>query len=790
MKIPMSWLDDYTNLGVNAKEYSDGMTMSGSKVESFESAGDEIEKVVVGKITEINKHPDADKLVVCQVDVGDKSVQIVTGAPNVFVGASIPVALHGAKLPGGVTIKKGKLRGVVSEGMMCSTDELGMSEERADGILILDGEPGPGQDIRKILGLNEVVVDFDITSNRPDCLSVIGLARESAATFGKPFSIPAVAVEENAEDVRDYVSVTIQEPALCPRYSARVVKNIKIEPSPKWMQDRLHACGVRAINNIVDITNYVMLEYGQPMHAFDINFLTNQKIIVRRARPQERIVTLDSAERVLDETMLVICDDAKPVAVAGVMGGENSEINDNTKTIVFESANFVGSSVRTTAKTLGMRTESSSRYEKELDPCMTVDAVNRACQLINQLDAGEVVGGVIDICSDLGSAHMIALRPDKINAFLGTSISKEEMISILEQIEFSVKGDIITVPSFRRDVETEADVAEEIARFYGYNKIESTLMRGETVMGGKTKEQRTEDAVKAVLVGQGLYEIYTYTFTDPKSFDRLNIPADDPLRKVVPISNPLGEEQSIMRTNTMNEMLRALSLNYSHRNQNVSLFEIGKVYVPKSLPMTELPEERQMVTIGMYGNDIDFYELKGVIEQLLQALNIKKYKVESVADNKTFHPGRTAKLTINGEYAGIFGQVDYRVTQNYEIDLPVFLAALEFDQLFRYQRPEKSYQALPKYPAVTRDIAMLCDDTIEVGQIEEVIKKCSGELLEELQLFDVYKGKQIPHGKKSVAYSVLFRNKSKTLEESEVNAVMERILTELEAKLHAELRKN
>ena len=547
---------------------------------------------------------------------------------------------------------------------------------------------------------------------------------------------------------------------------------------------------MRAINNIVDITNYVMLEYGQPMHAFDINFLTNQKIIVRRARPQERIVTLDSAERVLDETMLVICDDAKPVAVAGVMGGENSEINDNTKTIVFESANFVGSSVRTTAKTLGMRTESSSRYEKELDPCMTVDAVNRACQLINQLDAGEVVGGVIDICSDLGSAHMIALRPDKINAFLGTSISKEEMISILEQIEFSVKGDIITVPSFRRDVETEADVAEEIARFYGYNKIESTLMRGETVMGGKTKEQRTEDAVKAVLVGQGLYEIYTYTFTDPKSFDRLNIPADDPLRKVVPISNPLGEEQSIMRTNTMNEMLRALSLNYSHRNQNVSLFEIGKVYVPKSLPMTELPEERQMVTIGMYGNDIDFYELKGVIEQLLQALNIKKYKVESVADNKTFHPGRTAKLTINGEYAGIFGQVDYRVTQNYEIDLPVFLAALEFDQLFRYQRPEKSYQALPKYPAVTRDIAMLCDDTIEVGQIEEVIKKCSGELLEELQLFDVYKGKQIPHGKKSVAYSVLFRNKSKTLEESEVNAVMERILTELEAKLHAELRKN
>ena len=790
MKIPMSWLDDYTSLGVGAKEYSDGMTMSGSKVESCESAGDEIDKVVVGKITEINKHPDADKLVVCQVDVGDKTVQIVTGAPNVFEGASVPVALHGARLPGGVTIKKGKLRGVMSEGMMCSTDELGMSEERADGILILDGEPAPGQDIRDVLGLNEVVVDFDITSNRPDCLSVIGLARESAATFGKPFSIPTVTVEENSQDVKDYVSVTVQEPVLCPRYSARVVKNIKIGPSPKWLQDRLHACGVRAINNIVDITNYVMLEYGQPMHAFDINFLSNQKIIVRCARPQERIVTLDSVERVLDENMLVICDDAKPVAVAGVMGGENSEINENTKTIVFESANFLGTSVRTTAKTLGMRTESSSRYEKELDPGMTVDAVNRACQLINQLGAGEVVGGVIDICSDLDSAHTISLRPDKINTFLGTSIPKEEMISILEQIEFSVEGDIITVPSFRRDVVTEADVAEEIARFYGYNKIESTLMRGETVMGGKTKEQRTEDAVKAVLVGQGLYEIYTYTFTDPKSFDRLNIPADDPLRKAVPISNPLGEEQSIMRTNTMNEMLRALSLNYSHRNQNVSLFEIGKVYVSKSLPVAELPEERQMVTIGMYGNDTDFYELKGIIEQLLQALNIRKYKVESSTENKTFHPGRTAKLTINGEYAGIFGQVHYCVTQNYEIDLPVYLAALEFDTLFRYQRPEKSYQALPKYPAVTRDIAMLCDDTIEVGQIEEVIKKCSGELLEELQLFDVYKGKQIPHGKKSVAYSVLFRDKSKTLEESEVNAVMERILTELETRLHAELRKN
>ncbi len=789
MKLPLSWLSDYTKISAVGREYAHALTMTGSKVETCEMIGGEIEKVVVGKILKIDRHPDADKLVVCHVNVGDNDVQIVTGATNVFEGAYVPVALHKSHLPGGVTITKGKLRGVVSEGMMCSTDELGMTDGVATGILILEGEPQPGTDIKAVLGLDEYVADFEITSNRPDCLSVIGLARESAATYGADFSIPEIKVAENNENISDYVSVEVKDSELCPRYTARVVKNIKIEPSPMWLQRRLEACGVRAINNIVDITNYVMLEYGQPMHAFDLNFLNGSKIVVRRAEEGESITTLDGEDRKLSADMLVICDSEKPVAVAGVMGGENSEIKDDTKTIVFESANFKGSSVRLTAKALGMRTESSGRFEKGLDPYMTVDAVNRACQLICELGAGEVVGGIIDVCGELSKPVKIKLRPDKINSFLGIDIPKERMVDILEKIGFTVDGDTVTSPSFRTDIECEADVAEEIARFYGYDVIESTLMKGESTAGGKTPSQMLEDKIRASLTAQGLYEIYTYSFVDPATLDKLNIPSDDKLRSAVMISNPLGEEQSMMRTTPLGEMLKALSLNHSHRNADVALFEIANTYLPKSLPVTELPDERNVITCGMYGN-LDFYDLKGIVEQLLDSCNVKKYSFKTKTDNPSFHPGKTAALIIGGKECGCLGQVHPSVADNFELSMPTFAALIDFNAVLENAGGAKSYKHLPKFPAVTRDIAMLCDDETEVGSIEEIIRKSAGNLLEELNLFDVYKGKQIPEGKKSVAYSIVLRSADKTLEEAEVTAVMNSVVSGLESKLGAELRKN
>lgn len=789
MKLPLSWLNDYTKVGVTPKEYCDAMTLSGSKVDGYEMVGEGIDKVVVGKIEKIERHPDADKLVICRVNVGHQSLQIVTGAKNVFEGAYVPVALHGAHLPDGTVIKKGKLRGIVSEGMMCSTDELGMTEGVATGILILEGQPDLGEDIKKTLGLDEVIVDFDITSNRPDCLSIIGLARESAVTLGEEFHIPEISVLENEEKASDYISVKVEAPDLCPRYMARVVKNIKIEPSPMWMQKRLEGCGVRAINNIVDITNYVMLEYGQPMHAFDIDFLQGHSICVRTAKEGEEIVTLDGNDRKLTSDMLVICDAERPVAVAGVMGGLNSEIQEHTKTIVFESANFSGASVRATAKALGMRTEASARYEKELDANVTEAAVNRACQLINELGAGEVVGGTVEAFARVPKNIEIALRPGRINQFLGTNISEMEMIRILERLECQVKDGIVVPPTFRKDLETEADLAEEIARFYGYDKITSTLMRGEAVAGGKTVKQKMEDEVKRTLAGRGLYEIYTYSFTDPKSFDKLCIPARSKLRECVPILNPLGEEQSVMRTQHYHEMLKALSINMSHRNQNVGLFELGTVYYPKSLPVTELPEEREMITIGMYG-DVDFYDLKGIIEQLMEAMNIRKYSVQACKDNPTFHPGKTAELLVAGTSAGVFGAVHPRVCANYGLEQEILMASVDFNLLLEHMNPEKTYQPLPKFPAVTRDLAVICDDTVEVGKIEEIIRQCGRALIEEIKLFDIYKGKQIPKGKKSVAYSVVFRDANKTLEEQDVNQVMHKILNRLAEKLHVELRKN
>lgn len=788
MKMPMSWLNDYTKITVTPQEYCDAMTLSGSKVDAFGMVGHGIEKVVVGQIEKIEPHPDADKLVVCQVNAGTE-LQIVTGAKNVFEGAYVPVALHGAHLPDGTVIKKGKLRGVVSEGMMCSTDELGMTDGIATGILILDGQPKLGEDIKKTLGLDEVVVDFDITSNRPDCLSMIGLARESAVTMNEKFSVSKPVVAENSDNIGDYLSVSVESPELCPRYTARVVKNIHIAPSPEWMQKRLEHSGIRAINNIVDITNYVMLEYGQPMHAFDLEFLQGHTICVRTAKENEKIVTLDGTERALTKEMLVICDADRPVAVAGVMGGENSEIQETTKTIVFESANFSGASVRSTAKALGMRTEASARYEKELDAWMTEDAVNRACQLICELGAGEVVGGTIDICGTLPNRTEIALRPEKINRFLGTDIAESEMIRILERLECEVKDGKVYPPTFRKDLETEADLAEEIARFYGYDRIESTLMQGEAVAGGKTLKQKAEDLVRKTLAARGLYEIYTYSFTDPASFDKLNIPADSRLRRCVAVLNPLGEEQSVMRTQHYNEMLKALALNYSRRNQNVGLFELGTAYYPKALPVTELPEERELITVGMYGED-DFYSLKGIIEQLLEALNIDSYQVCAKKDNPTFHPGKTAEVLIDGTAVGILGAVHPTVCENYGLDCEVLMATFDFTALLEHVNPDKTYRALPKYPAVTRDLAVLCGDEVEAGRVEEIIARCGKSLIEEIKLFDIYKGKQIPEGKKSMAYSVVFRAADRTLEEQEVSRVMDKILTQLKDKLHVTLREN
>ncbi|MDK2811268.1 MAG: phenylalanyl-tRNA synthetase beta chain [Petroclostridium sp.] len=794
MKIPMSWLKDYVDIEVTPEEYASAMTMSGSKVEGIEKTGEDIQNVVVGKILTVEKHPDADKLQVSQVDLGDEVVQIVTGATNIYAGACIPVAKHGAKLPGGVTIKKGKLRGVESNGMMCSIEELGLTKEDYPnapdhGILILDGEYALGKDIKEVLGLNENVIEFEITSNRPDCLSVIGLARETAVTLDKVFKRPLVKVKEAGEDVSAYASIEVLAPDLCPRYAARVIKNVKIEPSPKWMRDRLRACGVRSINNIVDITNYVMLEFGQPMHAFDLKNLSGNKIVVRRAEDEEIIQTLDGQERKLDSSMLVIADAEKPVAVAGVMGGANSEVTQDTKTILFESANFLGSSIRLTAKKLGMRTEASARFEKGLDVNNVVRALDRACQLITELGAGEVVNGIIDVNNSSVTPVQLKLRPDKINAFLGTNISKEYMVDILRKLEFEVDEEkmLVTVPTFRSDVESEADLAEEIARIYGYDKIESTLLSGKTTQGRKNRKQLLEDKIKNCLIAQGLSEIITYSFTSPKIFDYLNIPQDSELRKVVTISNPLGEENSIMRTTTLSGMLEVMARNYNHRVEQVKLFELGSIYIPKALPVQELPEEKLVVTLGMYGES-DFYLLKGVVEELLYILGIQEYEIIPEKNNPSFHPGRTAKVYINQKELGIMGEVHPDVLENYELAVRSYVAMLDFNTLLENANMVAQYKPLPKYPAVTRDIAMLVKDEIMVKQIEDIIKQCSGKLLEDVKLFDVYKGKQIPEGMKSVAYSITFRASDRTLTDEDINKVFNKIINGLKTNLDAQLR--
>ena len=789
MKFPISWLNDYVDIkDVSAKDFAHALTMSGSKVEGVENAGDEIKNVVVGKLLEVTKHQNSDHLNICQVDIGDGVVQIVTGAQNIKTGDYVPVAKHNSYLPGGVHITKGKLRGEPSNGMLCSYEELGLSKEDVpyaadDGILIFPEPIAPGTDIKDVFGLDEDVVEFEITSNRPDCFSVIGLARETAVTFGRPYEIKTPVVKGSGGNVNDIAKVTVKSDD-CLRYAARVIKNVKIAESPKWLKDRLHLSGIRSINNIVDITNYVLLEYGQPMHAFNLEDLEDGEIVVRKAEDNEKITTLDGEERQLDSSMLVICDKHKPVCVAGVMGGENSEVRETSDAILFECATFDGPCVRLAAKKLGLRTEASSRYEKGLDVNNVIPALNRACELVEMLGVGEVVDGTIDVVNCEYKPTKIELRPDKINAFLGTDISRDEMVKILTSLEFKIDGDTITVPSFRPDVLREADVAEEVARIYGYNNIKSTPLRGETTRVIKPANQVVEEIVHNCLVAHGLYETLTFSFIGPKLIEQINT-NDEKLKKAVVIKNPLGEDTSIMRTTLIPSVMSTLALNHARRNDSAKIYELANVYIP--VEGEKLPDEHKNITIGMYGG-CDFYDMKGIVEELLDALKIKDADYVPETENTTFHPGRCANLVKDGKKIGVFGEVHPTVSKNFGMDTRVYICELDLNTLISFYSDSVKYKQLPKYPAVSRDIAMLIDDNINVSKIEKIIKKNAGNILEGYTLFDVYKGSQIPEGKKSVAYSVTFRADDRTLTDDEISAVFDKILAGLKEQLGAELR--
>ena len=791
MDLSLRWLGDYVDTGVTPKQFCDAMTMSGSKVECYSEEADYITNCVVGKILEIVKHPDADKLQICQVDVGGRTVQIVTAATNVFVGALVPVALDNSTLANGIKIKKGKLRGVVSEGMMCSVAELGVTVHDfpyaiEDGILIIQECCKPGDDIREALGINDTTVEFEITSNRPDCLSVIGLAREAAATFDKELHLPEPKVRHEEGNINDMLSVEVKNPNLCRRYVARMVKDIKIAPSPRWMRERLRASGVRPINNLVDITNYVMLEYGQPMHAFDYKYLKGGKIVVRNAKEGESITTLDGVERKLTPDMLVICDEERPSCVAGVMGGEYSGIQDDTNTVVFESANFLGSSVRITAKKLGMRTESSGRYEKGLDSRMCMDAVNRACQLVEMLGAGEVVGGYIDIDNANEAPLTIEFQPDWINRFLGINISADRMKSILEKIGYKVEGNVITVPSFRAgDTRHKADIAEEIARFYGYDVIPNTAVTGAS-QGGLTPEQKFEKRLGELLRANGCYEIETYSFISPKYYDKINLPEDSELRRSVVITNPLGEDTSVMRTTCVPSMLEVISRNYNNRNLSGRLYEMGKVYLPKETPDI-LPDEREVAVVGTFGDKEDFFALKGILDEAFNKLAIQGVEYSALKTDPAFHSGRCAEITIGEKKIGVVGEVAPAVLDNYGIGTRAYVASVDIADIFANRIEEKKFKPTPRFPASGRDIAIICNDEIPAASLEKAIRAGAGKLLEKVELFDVYKGPSVAPGKKSVAYSMTLRAPDRTLTVEECDKVVAKVLKELE-KLGAKLR--
>lgn len=787
MKVPYKWLLDYVDIDKDINEVGDALTLSGSKVEEIIETGKEVNRVVTGKILKLEKHPDADKLTICQVDVGAETIQIVTAATNMKENDVVPVALHGSTLADGTKIKKGKLRGVESNGMFCSEEELGLAEEgTAHGLMILPSDTPLGVEAKELLGINGGVIDFEITSNRADCFSVYGIAREAAATYGLPLKKVETSFKEDGDNINNYLKVEVKDD-LCRRYAARMIKNVKIKESPDWIKQRLEEAGVRPINNIVDITNYVMLELGQPLHAFDYRDIEDKKIVVRRAEDGENFITLDEAERKLDSSMLVIADGKRAVAVAGVMGGLNSEVKDDTTTVVFECANFNGANVRITSKKLGLRTESSSRFEKDLDSNLVEETLGRVLNLVEKLEAGDVVGGVIDIYPEPVKPHNIEVSPEWINGFLGIDIEGKRMKEILESLEMKVSGEDILkieVPTFRQDVKIKQDVAEEVVRIYGYDVIPSIRIVGEAVEAAWTREQKLLKAVKNTMVSCGLSEAMTYSFVSPKTFDDIEVQKDSELRRVVTISNPLGEDFSIMRTTAIPSMMECLSKNYKRDNKEAYLFDVARVYIPGD---EKLPNEIDKLVIGMYG-DADFYILKGIVEDLLLSLGIEKYDIERESANPTFHPGRTARLMIRRKDAGVFGEIHPNVLENYGIEDRVYVAELNLSLIFEASKLERKYRTLPKFPAVTRDIAMLVKDEVTVGEIENIIMRSGKELIESVKLFDVYKGKQIPDGTKSVAYSLSYRAADRTLKDAEVNAVHDKIVKNLSEKLGAQLR--
>ena len=798
MNTSLSWIRAYVpDLDVEAQEYADAMTLSGTKVESYEKLDADLDKIVIGQIDKLEKHPDADKLVVCQVNVGTETVQIVTGAPNVKEGDKIPVVLDGGrvagghepgqKVAGGIKIKKGKLRGVESCGMMCSIEELGSTKEMYpespdNGVYIFGDDAVVGESAIKALGLDDVVYEYEVTSNRVDCFSVVGIAREAAATFRKEFHPPVITPTGNDEDVNDYIKVKVENTDLCPRYCARVVKNIKIGPSPAWMQRRLASVGIRPINNLVDITNYVMEEMGQPMHAYDLSTISGNQIIVRNAENGEKFVTLDGQERTMDESVLMICDGEKAVGIAGIMGGENSMITDSVQTMLFEAANFDGTNIRKSSKKVGLRTDASGKFEKGLDPNNAEAAINRACQLVEELGCGEVVGGMVDVYTKKKEPVRVAFDPERINEILGTNISKEDQIAYLKlaELEYDADTNEIVAPTFRHDIFCTADLAEEVARFYGYDNIPTTLPSGEATTGKKSFKLRVEEVARDIAEFCGFSQGMTYSFESPKVFDKLKLDADDKLRQAIQIMNPLGEDYSIMRTISLNGMLTSLATNYNRRNKNVRLYELGNIYLPKSLPLTELPDERMQFTLGMYG-DGDFFSMKGVVEEFFEKVGLTKKETYDPNAGKNFlHPGRQANIIYDGVVVGYLGEVHPDVADTYGIGERAYVAVIDMPEIVARASFDRKYTGVAKYPAVSRDISMVCPKEILVGQIEEVIEKQGGAYLESYHLFDIYEGSQIKEGFKSVAYSITFRAKDKTLEEADVSAAMKKILKALE----------
>ena len=810
MRTSLKWIKDLVPgiEDLTPQEYLDAMTLSGSKGEYYVELDKNLENIVVGQILKIEKHPDADKLVICQVNVGqEEPVQIVTGAPNVFEGAVVPVVLAGGKVAGGhdgstppeegIKIKKGKLRGVPSNGMMCSIEELGSSRDMypdapENGIYIFKNREDikPGDNAVKALGLDDAVIEYEITSNRVDCFSILGIAREAAVTFGKPFCPPVVEPTGNDEDVNDFISVEVNDTELCPRYTARVVKNIKVGPSPEWMQRRLAAQGIRPINNIVDITNYVMEEYGQPMHAYDLSTIAGQKIIVRRAEDNEKFVTLDGQERTLDSSMLMICDAEKPVGIAGIMGGENSMITDDVDAILFEAACFDGTNIRLSGKKLGMRTDAQSKFEKGLDPNNASAAIDRACQLIEVLGCGEVVGGMVDVYGKVKEPHEIPFQPERINRLLGTDLSAEQMLGYFKSLELEYDADrnVMIIPTFRQDLLGTADLAEEVARFYGYSNIPSTLPSGESTSGKVSFKHRVEDVAKETAEFCGFSEGMTFSFESPKVFDKLRLDADDPLRQAITIANPQGEDYSIMKTTPLNGMLVSLARNFNRRNKDVKLYEMAKIYLPKSLPLTEYADERVQFTLGFYGEG-DFFTMKGVVEEFLERAGMHDIVDYDPNAGKNFlHPGRQANIIYQGKVIGYMGEVHPEVCENYDMKTRAYIAVLDMPVITEMATFDRHFKGIAKHPAVNRDISMVVKKDILVGQIEKVIREKGGHHLESYHLFDIYEGSQIKPGYKSVAYSITFRANDRTLEEKDITAAMDKIIAGLED-LGIELRK-